>query len=307
MTGDNFMKMIKTLLILLYGITTIAAAQIQLPRANQVNVSVLSSVSYNRDTGLFTYSYSLSNFADAAREVSAFHIPLRGTSIVNIVSPAGWESMLSFDNSMVHWCACAEAGYVAPPNYEDDGRGLPNKFQIKPGETLSGFSFQSAYPQAPSVFFAAGWIPVFTEGIDYPEGQEPALQNFPANLFSGTLAAAPAIISILEYGGRRPSVDGFLVFTSLQDGGAYSSPLRIDVAFGQQGEAVNINTFKAVLNGTDITSEFVSLGANQKRAVLNLGVALKTGKNVLQTAVQGTVPGASRTATDTDRVTFLIQ
>ena len=97
------------------------------------------------------------------------------------------------------------------------------------------------------------------------------------------------------------------MFTSINDGGSYQAPLLVDVAFGQQGEVVDIATFKATLNGVDITSQFVALEPKRRRAQLSIGAALKSGKNVLTTTVQGTVPGASRSAKDTDRVTFLVQ
>ena len=277
------------------------------PLPSQVNVSVASTVAYDANTGLFTYRYSLTNFADAVLEVESFYVLLRGSSIINATSPAGWEPMMHRAGSWVNWCACTEDGIVIPPGYVELGRGLPSKFQIKPGQTLSGFSFQSAYPQSPGQFYAGGWVPILIEGVDFPEGQEPQDPGFPANMFRGALAAAPFSNPTLEFGGRRPSVDGFLVFTSINDLGSYQAPLLIDILFGQQGEVVDTSTFKATLNGTDITSQFVALDPRRRRVQLSVGGALKAGKNVLTTSVQGTVPGASRSAKDTDRITFLIQ
>jgi hypothetical protein len=283
-----------------------AAAQ-TLPSPNQVNVSVAATTVYDQNTGLFTYNYTLTNFSGALLEVDSFVVPLRLTSIVNVQSPPGWESVLHSDGSMINWCACSENGFTEPAGYVQDGRGLPSKFQIKPGQTLSGFSFQSAFPPSAGEFYAGGWVPVFIEGVDFPEGQEPPRAAFPNNLFRGALVAAPLSNPTLEYGGRRPAVDGFLVFTSLNDGGSYPAPLLIDVQFGPQGEVVDGSTFKATLNGVDITSQFVSIEPKKRRAQLAIGAALKSGKNVLITTVQGTVPGAARSAKDTDRVTFLIQ
>jgi hypothetical protein len=278
-----------------------------LPNPSQVNVSVNATAAYDPNTGLFTYSYAVTNFADAALEVDDFVIPLRGTSVINVQSPAGWESLLHFDGSKMNWCACSENGFTIPPGYVQDGRGLPSKFQIKPGQTLAGFSFQSAYPPSSGEFYAGGWVPIFVEGVDFPEGQEPQTPGFPANLFRGTLAAAPLSNPTLEFGGRRPAVDGFLVFTSIKDGGSYQAPVLIDVLFGQQSEVVDTTTFKATLNGSDITNQFVALDPKRRRAQLSIGSALKVGKNVLTTSVQGTVPGASRSAKDADRITFLVQ
>lgn len=278
-----------------------------LRKQNEVNVSVRTVVRLSADTGLYTYSYELTNFAGAALEVSEFYIPLRGSIIINASSPEGWKTRTNTQGTLVTWCACSENGFIPPEGYVDDGRGLPSKYQVKPGQTLAGFSMQSAFPPSAGNFYAGGWLPIPVEGTDFPIGQEPVAPDFPGNMFQGTVSAAPTYFSTLDFGGRRPSVDGFLVFTSLKDGGAYASPLAIDIAFSQQGEIVQQNTFKATLNGTDITNQFIAISPKQMRAVLTTGAVLKAGKNVLQTVVQGTVPGATRQARDTDRLTFLIQ
>lgn len=274
---------------------------------NQVNVSATTTVSYSTDTGLFTYSYSFTNYGDAKLEVSQIHLPLRGATISNVVSPVGWESSLAADGSLVNWCACSENGFTVPPLYVDDGRGLPSKFQIKPGATLNGFSFQSAFPQEPGLFYAGGWTPIPKEGIDFQAGEEPISLEFPRNLFSGSVAAVPRFMASLEFGGRRPSVDGFLVFTSLRDGGKYTSPVLIDLTFGQQNEIVDALSFKATLNGVDITNQFTRIDDKHLRARIEKGAILVTGKNVIQTVVNGRVPGSGRTAKDSDRLTFVIQ
>ncbi len=279
----------------------------QVKRASDVQVTSTSAVEYTTDTGLFTYSYAFSNGGGAALEVSEVHIPLRGSSVLNVQSPAGWLAILSDDGQTLQWCACAEEGFVIPAGYVDDGRGLPSIHQIKPGQLRSGFSFQSAFPQAQGIVYAGGFLPILVEGVDFPIGQEPTTPDYPLNLASGTLANVPMFNPSLEFGGRRPSVDGFAVFTTIKDGGAYTAPLLLDVKFGQQGEIVNQSSFKATLNGVDITREFVTMTPNQIRARLPIGSAVKAGKNVLVTTVQGRVPGAARTAKDTDRLTFLVR
>lgn len=275
--------------------------------ANQVNVAIEASVSLSADTGLYSYSYAVTNYAGAPLSVSQINIPLNGASIINVSSPKGWESNINSNRTMMSWCACAEDGFVVPAGYVDDGRGLPSKYEINPGQTLAGFSLQSAFPPGSGIFYAKGSLPIPIEGIDFPEGQEPFTPDFPLNLFKGPLSQVPSYSPILEFGGRRPSVDGFLVFTSLTDGGVFKAPLAIDIVFSRQGEIVQEETFRATLNGIDITPQFRSLAPKQLRAVVSVGAALKVGKNVLQTVVHGTVPGASRQARDTDRLTFLIQ
>lgn len=301
------MMLTKLLVIVAVSLSMVSVANAQVKKANEVQVTNMSAASYTAESGLFTYSYTFSNGGSAALEVSEIHIPLRGATVLNIQSPPGWLAILSDDGQTLQWCACAEDGFVASPGYVDDGKGLPSTYQIKPGQSRSGFSFQSAFPGAQGPFYAGGFVTVPVEGVDFLEGQEPATPDHPLHLALGTLANAPMFNPSLEFGGRRPSVDGYAVFTTIKDGGAYSAPLLLDVKFGQQGEIVDQATFKATLNGIDITREFVAIAPNQIRARLPIGAALKSGKNVLVTAVQGKVPGATRTTKDTDRLTFLIQ
>ncbi len=69
------------------------------------------------------------------------------------------------------------------------------------------------------------------------------------------------------------------------------------------------STFKATLNGADVTNRFSVVDANRRRAVFEAvaGSPLTLGKNTLTTSVDGTVPGSNRKATHNDRVVFLAQ
>ena len=128
------------------------------------------------------------------------------------------------------------------------------------------------------------------------------------NMRTGTVAG-PLKDDTLYLGGRRPAVDGFLVFANLRDGGSYGSPVVVDILFSQNGENVVQSSFKAVLNGTDVTSRFSVVDPNRRRAVFEAvpGSLLVVGKNILATSVDGTVPGSTRQATDNDKLTFLAQ
>lgn len=275
---------------------------------NKVNVIVTANVTYDNNTGLFTYTYALTSASQSVQEVGGFHVPLRGGTVVNMQSPLGWEFAVNRDGSIAGWCACAEEGFVIPPGYVQDGRGLPSIYQIKPGQTLAGFSFQSPDPPSTGTFYAQGWVPIPIEDVDFPAGQEPYEPDFPDNLFKGE-TQTPLRSESFYPGGRRPAVDGFLSFLTLKDGDAKQAPVLVDIVFGANGEAVAQATFRALLNDVDVTGQFVVMDANRRRAYFQLGTAsaLKVGRNVLVTTVDGTVPGATRSATDTDRVVFLVQ
>ncbi len=299
------MKKLFSLLIFIF-FSCNATSGIELP--NKVNISASVNVTYDKNSGLFTYAYILTNYADATQELVSIDIPLRGATILNIKSPRGWWALNTSAGNRIIWCACDEEGMINQSGSADDGRSVPSIYQIKPGQALSGFSYQSAYPPISGVFYATGWVPTPVEGIDFPTGQPPDLPAYPERAYKGTVEA-PAFNEALFNGGRRPAVDGFLVFTTIKDNSIYRSPILVDILFGQNGETVHQSTFRAVLNGIDITSQFITMASNRRRVLLELAPdsTLKSGKNVLTTSVEGIVPGATRKATDTDRLVFVAQ
>ena len=103
-------------------------------------------------------------------------------------------------------------------------------------------------------------------------------------------------------GGQRPKdVNKFLTYanpTSSQTSlpaGTSSFPLQI-----VYGNTIIPSTFKAVLNGVDISSAFSPMPASGQVVALHL----QRGKNVLVVSVDGHLP--NKIATDKDRLTFLV-
>ena len=283
-----------------------AHSQALLP--SDINATISGTTTFDNNSGLYTYNYSITNYGGSPKVADEFHIPLRGASILNITAPAGWEGTVNRAGTMMGWCACKEEGFVPPPGFIDDGRGIPSKFSVAPGATLSGFAFQSPYPPSPGTYYIGGWVPVPVEGIDFPVGQEPVIPDFPLNMKTGVLTG-PLKSDSIYLGGRRPAVDGFLVFANLKSGEAYPRPVIVDIIFSQNGETVTQSTFRATLNGSDVTSKFNVIDFNRRRAVFDVGVGspLIIGKNILSTSVQGTVPGSNKKATDVDKATFVVK
>ncbi|HYQ83516.1 MAG TPA: hypothetical protein VEP28_05870, partial [Rubrobacter sp.] len=162
-------------------------------------------------------------------------------------------------------------------------------------------------------FFAQGETPlpqVANDVSELPsEGEE--VLDFTQDSFTGsTVAPVPLDETQFFTGGRRPAIDGFLVFLNLGDGDIRTTlPLAIVVKLGIGGETVASATFRATLNGTDVTASFMPNGRpGELVGIFDLGTSpLATGRNVLLTSVDGTVPGTTRTATDVDRLTFTVQ
>lgn len=70
---------------------------------------------------------------------------------VPVFSVAPGKAATIFFWCVEHWDTLAGTvsfGAIAsspPPNYVDDGNLIPSAFQLKPGQTLGGFSFRSPY------------------------------------------------------------------------------------------------------------------------------------------------------------------
>lgn len=112
--------------------------------------------------------------------------------------------------------------------------------------------------------------------------------------------------SQISLGGRRPSVDGFLVFLKLVNNAERQAPVAVVLKFSLSGETVDRSTFSASLNGVDVTASFQPASApGDLTAVFSLGSSpLVVGRTSIVTMVEGLVPETSRTATDADRITF---
>ena len=95
---------------------------------------------------------------------------------------------------------------------------------------------------------------------------------------------------------------------AIADGDVRPAPVLIDIVFGANGETVRQETFRATLNNVDVTHKFVVTGPNSRRGVFAVGLgSVSLGRNVLLTTVEGIVPGTTRTASDTDRISFTVQ
>lgn len=287
-----------------------ASGQIIVPPtpANQLSVTVTTSVTFDSSTGLYTYNYTLANSANSQQAAWLFSLQLNGAGN-SPASPNGWTFAQFDDRPLVSWAA-TDTGTL-PPDFVDDGNIPPSPFTIAPGATLSDFKFVSPDPPGAVTFFAQGDTKLAQVAVDsdLPQvGEE--IPDFTNDSFVGsTVGPVPIDQTQFFTGGRRPSVDGFLVFMNLASGDVKTPTVGIVIHFGINGETVNQSTFHATLNGTDVTALFVPGSTSTELVGLfDPGTSpLVIGKNVLLTSVDGTVPGTTHIATDVDRVTFTVQ
>ncbi len=288
-----------------------AYAEILVPPTsrNQLSVVVQPEVTKDPNTQIYTYSYSVSNSQASLQEMWLFAVEFApATEIFNAVSPPGWRFGVHKDQPLASWAA-VDIGEL-PPDYVDDGNVVPSPFNVKPGETLGGFSFQTFAAPSDGRFYAQGFARLPQVSVDAEELAEAGYALPPLTADSYTdVTATP---TTLPYGGgRRPAVDGFLVFLNLQrDGNVFISPATIVTKFAAGGETVYRSTFRATLNQIDVTGLFVSdttYGGDLVAQFSFTNSPLKQGRNVLITSVEGIVPDTTRTASDVDRVTFDVQ
>ncbi len=274
---------------------------------NQLAIDVQPQVTKDPNTQIYTYSYTVSNHPSSLQEMSFFAVEFApGTEILNPVAPPGWDFGVHKDQPIASWAA-VDIGQL-PPDYVDDGNVVASPFNLKSGQTMSGFSFQTFAAPADGKFYAQGFTKLPQVSGAEGEISEDSVPPFTEDSYS-SVTTTP---NTPPYGGgRRPAVDGFLVFLNLQrDGNVFVSPATVLVKFAAGGESVDRPTFRATLNQRDVTSLFVpdtTYGSDLVAQFTFENSSLVRGRNVLITSVDGTVPDTTRSATDVDRVTFDVQ
>src|SRR5579864_5284065 len=78
------------------------------PAPNMFKASVLSSVSFDPNTNLFTYTYTISSDLTSQQEIADFAVDFAPV-VSNVISPKGWTNTNFADRNTVHWKATAAA------------------------------------------------------------------------------------------------------------------------------------------------------------------------------------------------------
>lgn len=128
------------------------------PTPNQVSVGVSASVSYDARSGLYDYSYTVTNSGVSAQEVNRFGVDFAPPAS-NVLSPDGWVGSLMSRRSSILWSALRVADPLLVTN---DGSLPPSIVQIKRGASLGGFSFKSPSPPGPRTYYATGYVAAAT-------------------------------------------------------------------------------------------------------------------------------------------------
>jgi len=128
--------------------------------ANQVVVNVTATVTFDSSSKLFTYSYSVKNDPSSLEDVSDFAV-FFSPKISDIAAPQGWAGAFfgfsqQHDQSVMGWNALQTA--PIDPSQPPPGELQAGLNQIKPGTSVSGFSFKSSLPTGPVKYFVKGFV-----------------------------------------------------------------------------------------------------------------------------------------------------
>lgn len=184
---------------------------------NKVIAAVEASVSFDAASNLYVYEYTVSNSLDSAQEIDDFRVDFTD-SISMISSPKGWGYLFPRGRSSVGWGAIeVENGDQIP----EDAAVPKSIVQIKQGDTLTGFSFQS--PKGPGAvkYYVLGFVDtVFVPNPPQPDN-ELAMESL--------LEACPQLMV--------PVLDQAIV--GLTQGPSDAMAVQIDIKPGSDPNAIN--------------------------------------------------------------------
>jgi hypothetical protein len=133
-----------------------AAAQITFQTRDLIRLTVSARPGRDGDS-TFLFSYRLSNSDQAQQSVWKFLIaPSRSLRIENVKGPPNWNtSLFQDDTTIIKWFAEAE----------DDVDEFRD--EVKPGDSRSGFSYETASLPGIVTYYSEGWAdpPQFEEGM----------------------------------------------------------------------------------------------------------------------------------------------
>ena len=274
--------------------------------SDRVAPTITAQVTYDTGLQVWRYAYAFANGAAAEQPIESVDFVFNAPA-VRVDKPVNWWGVVFADAALPGASFAAEGAetFVATP--QGDAPAQPAGV-ILPGATLSGFVVESAYPPGYARTYVKGYAAVPYLPDDFPDPTN--TPDDTTNSQRGWSVGPVRYTQVVTDGNRRPAVDGFLAFLNVAvSGSVMLNPVPLALDFAMGGETVNRTTFRAVLNGVDVTASFHGGppdGADLA-AYFEVGSSpLVLGKNVLITTVDGFVPGTTRNATDTDRIVFTV-
>ena len=170
-------------------------------KPNKIDIVVFPKVTYDQNRDIFTYIYSLTSTPKSIQEVHSFSV-VTDKNYPDANSPDGWEVHKSTSPGlppMVDWTAGwgdLPEGKVVPSHGNID----PSPFNIKSGNSLTGFSFESKGLPGVTTFFSEGFVKI-PDVTEEPVEEGPhSPRDFGRDAFKGG-TVGPVAVSDTSLGG----------------------------------------------------------------------------------------------------------
>lgn len=269
-------------------------------------------MTYDDSAGLWRYAYAVANGPTAAQDIWEVSFRLGGWAR-NAIAPAGWSAIGDTEETFsISGPGIPGTSFLADLQAEYTGNfDPPSDYQIPPGQSLAGFVLESPFPP--------GYVRAYVQGyaaVPFPPSAEngDTIEANPVphdtlNSQRLTTIGPARYTSVITRGNLNVDTgEGFLGFMNLAASGTVlRAPAPIALKLSVGGETVFPETFRAILNGVDVTARFHPgrAGGADLAALFELGaLPLQQGRNVLVTTVEGLLPGTTRRAIDEDVIQF---
>lgn len=275
---------------------------------DRVRAHLKTSVAYD-SAGVWRYEYVLANGVDAEQAIEQFDLRYNAPdSLAVITAPDGWNGYLA----LPPYAAIPGAGFSAlPPDGLPGPASQPSAEQIPPGDSLARFSIAGTYPPG----YARTYIQGFASTPYVSEKDIPVPLVVPhdtTNSQRGWTLGPTLYSEVMTFGTTEVvNANGFLGFMNVDtEGSVLMDPAPIALKLSVNGETIFPETFMATLNGIDVTGSFfpgASEGADLVAVFYTESSPLLAGDNVLETSIEGLLPGTTTRAIDVDLVTFAVR
>lgn len=152
--------------LLVFGALTIAlpAQAVVCPPAQKdlIKVRVKETISYEATSKLYSYYYEIINEPESRLDITQLLVDITG-EVSDIIHPQGWvgdtipeQHFKNHALGAVSWHATDNV--PSPPGKENAAGFLPFLYPIKPGSSMSGFSFKSPKPPGPAKFYVQDYV-----------------------------------------------------------------------------------------------------------------------------------------------------
>lgn len=283
--------------------------------SDRVAPTLSVEVTYGDLPGMWRYRYTVGNGPGAAQDIWQLGFRLGGW-VTQVGTPPGWSATADTEATFSLTAPgipgvefLADIPDTSPGNYFP-----PSPHQVPPGSSLAGFDFHSPFPPGYVRTWAQGYAPVPFP----PTGEEEDPSAYEArnpephdtlNAQRGWSLGPSRYEGVLTRGSLDvEGSEGFLGFMNLAASGTVlPAPAPVALKLSLAGETVFPETFRALLNGVDVTAWFHpgTAGGADLVAVLRLGtLPVQEGRNVLVTTIEGLLPGTTRRGIDEDVVQF---